>query len=199
MSMGDGKAKNVIEYLDNLVDKGKATRGAISPLKITFIKVLQTIDGDNWEETSVRAINVEDYMERFSNLTMGKYATDSLTVYKSRLNKVVAWYKQFLDSPGWTPDVQKRNRTTKIKADSNMTADLITSKRPLAASLANSDLQSSIANAANRVLYPYPLINGQLIHISLPLKFSKQDAKRIAAFIESIAIDEEPEEKSRNE
>lgn len=51
-----------------------------------------------------------------------------------------------------------------------------------------------IVNAPGRVLYPYPLSDGQLIHISLPVKLMKSDARRIAAFIESIAIDPSAQE-----
>ena len=199
MSMGDGKAKNAIEYLDNLIDKGKATKGAIVPLKTAFAKVIQTIDGEQWENTDVRAIDVDDYMARFANLTMGKYTADSLIVYKSRVNKVVNWYIQFLDKPGWTPDVQRRNRTTKSSDEApKSTAPTknirITSPAPTSENAPQS--MPSVANAPNRILYPYPLSDGQLIHISLPLKLSKNDARRIGSFVESIAVSEQGEEKA---
>lgn len=191
MSMGDGKAKNVLEYLDNLVEKGKASDGAITPLKTAFAKVVQTIDGEEWENTEVRSIDLEDYMARFTNLTMGKYSSDSLTVYKSRVNKVIGWYTQFLDKPGWTPDVQKRNRTAKSTTQiSNQHRE--NRNIPVTSFTRNDSPQSmpAIANTSNRILYPYPLSDGQLVHISLPIKLSKVDAKRIGSFIESIAIDE---------
>ncbi len=189
MSMGDGKAKNALEYLDNLIEKGKATKGAISPLKIAFTKVVQVVDGDNWEQTEVKSIDVEDYLSRFANLTMGKYSSDSLTVYKSRVNKVVNWYTQFLDKPGWTPDVQRRNRVPKtdIKKGQSIAA---TESKDSTPSVAPSTPQSmaSVANTSNRILYPYPLLDGQLVHISLPIRLLKEDAKRIGTFVESIAI-----------
>lgn len=189
MSMGDGKAKNALEYLDNLIEKGKATKGAIAPLKVAFTQVVRVIDGDDWEETVVKSIDVEDYMARFANLTMGKYSSDSLTVYKSRVNKVVSWYIQFLDKPGWSPDVQKRNRAPKIMPDKEKTARAQTPQSPPSGTATNPQSMPEIANTPGRILYPYPLMDGQLIHISLPVKLSKEDAKRIGAFIESIAID----------
>lgn len=191
MSMGDGKAKNALEYLDNLIEKGKATKGAISPLKIAFTKVVQVVDGDNWEQTEVKGIDVEDYLSRFANLTMGKYSSDSLTVYKSRVNKVVNWYTQFLDKPGWTPDVQRRNRAPKTETKKGQSI-AVTESQTTAPYVAPSTPQSmaSIANTSNRILYPYPLLDGQLVHISLPVRLLKEDAKRIGAFIESIAITE---------
>lgn len=197
MSMGDGRAKNVLGYLDNLIEKGKATSGAITPLKTAFSQVVRVVDGENWEETDVKSIDVEDYMARFANLTMGKYSSDSLTVYKSRVNKVVSWYLQFLDKPGWTPDVKKRNRTSKSKVSEQqktmpVQVPTVSSQTPTQPERPQS--MPEIANAPGRVLYPYPLTDGQLIHISLPVRLSKDDARRIAAFIESIAIDQPTQE-----
>lgn len=187
MSMGDGKAKNVLEYLDNLVEKGKATSGAIKPLKIAFTKVVQTIEGEKWESTEVKSIDVEDYMARFANLTMGKYSSNSLTEYKSRVNKVIGWYIQFLDKPGWTPDIQKRNRTPKASSPKTEQISAISPRSDDSRDVPQA--MPSVVNAPGRILYPYPLLDGQLIHISLPIKLSKQDARRIGAFIESIAIE----------
>ena len=48
-----------------------------------------------------------------------------------------------------------------------------------------------VVESSDRILYPYPLSDGQVVHISLPLKLSKKDAKRLAVFIESIAIEEQ--------
>jgi len=189
MSMGDGKAENVLEYLDNLVEKGKATGGAVRPLKTAFAKVLQIVDGENWRVTDVKSIDVEDYMSRFANLTMGKYSSGSLIEYKSRVNKVTAWYINFLTNPGWAPSVQKRNRTAKASSDkpTSKSADQ-PAQQPLS-HRESPQTMSVVASAPGRILYPYPLLDGQLIHISLPIKFSKDDAKRIAAFIESIAVE----------
>jgi len=190
--MGDGKAKNVMKYLDYLIDKGKASVGAIRPLKVAFSKVMQVIDGEEWELVDVRSIDIDDYMTRFANLTMGKYTSESLTAYKSRANKAIIWYIQFLDKPGWTPDVQVRNRLSKTE---NKPSPSSARPKNIAVSSAPSIEYSSPANSSSnmgtgQISYPFPLSDGQLITINLPVKLSKKDAKRIGIFIESIAIDE---------
>ena len=195
--MGDGKAKNVIEYLENLETKGKASAGAISPLKISFTKVMQQVDGEDWGEVDVRSIDIEDYMSRFANLTMGKYASDSLTTYKSRVGRALSWYIQFLEKPGWTPEIGRRNRTTKkvskISTSTTHSAVSSTTVIPQQSNVSNevNPYGTGFERTAGRILYPYPLLDGQLVHISLPVKLSSVDAKRLGAFIESIAIDQE--------
>lgn len=224
--MGDGTAASAIKYLDYLIEKGRATNGAINPLKIAFTKVMETIDGkDGWQAVQVRNVDVDDYMNRFGNLTLGKYSSDSLTVYKSRVKKVVEWYIRFLDNPGWTPEIQRRNRsgsgsrqgivtslpvppapsvtpmsaeTSGLNAESS--ADVSEAAAPQASapiSVQPAPSQPVLAPATpaipsnpDRVVYPFPLSDGQLVHISLPFNLGKTDAKRIGAFVESIARDD---------
>jgi hypothetical protein len=40
------------------------------------------------------------------------------------------------------------------------------------------------------VSYPFPLRPGMLAQISLPADLTKAEAKRLAAFVESLAMDE---------
>lgn len=226
--MGDGTAASAIKYLDYLIEKGRATNGAINPLKIAFTKVMETIDGKgDWQAVQVRNVDVDDYMNRFGNLTLGKYSSDSLTVYKSRVKKVVEWYIRFLDNPGWTPEIQRRNRsgsgsrqgivtsmpaspvpsvvspeTAGINMESSVSApadapEAPTPQSPVATAVQPAPPQPATAYAmpaipANpeRVVYPFPLSDGQLVHISLPFNLGKTDAKRIGAFVESISRDD---------
>jgi hypothetical protein len=192
MDMGDGKAKNVIEYLDNLIEKGKATGTAVRPLKVAFSKVVLVIDGDSWEQTDVRSIDVDDYMTRFSRLTNGQYARDSLAAYKSRFNRAIKWYLKFMDTPGWSPDVEARNRSAKIevtKTSTKIGKNIAVNSSPI--HIYPPEVSFTSVVSTEQINYPFPLSDGQLVHISLPIKLSKKDAKRIAAFIERIAIDEQ--------
>src|SRR5580700_10471924 len=99
MSMGDGKAIDLIEYLDSLVERGKATKGAVKPVRIAFRKVLEVVEKGNWEQIDVKNIDVDDYMARFSNLTIGTYSPESLTSYRSRMLRGINWYLKFLQTP----------------------------------------------------------------------------------------------------
>lgn len=192
--MGQGKAGNVIEYLDNLIAKGKATNAAIAPLKIAFGKVMQVIEGDDWREVDVRKIDVEDYMSRFANLTMGTYSSQSLTSYKSRVTRALNWYIQFLEKPGWTPEVARRSSTKQVKPKKPTIAPKSaanTANTNPSPSGVDQSIGTGFEKVAGRVIYPYPLLDGQLVHVSLPVKLTKRDAKRLSAFIESIAVDEE--------
>ena len=185
-------AGRVNEYLDTLVNRGNATLGAIAPLKTAFTKVMQTVEGDGWENTDVKEIDVDDYVARFTNLTMGRYSNDSLVTYKSRMKKVVRWYLESSSSPSSTPKLYVSNHLSKVtvKPGSARKPKIVKAvSKPSASNVEAVQSMPVVAGAANRILYPYPLLDGQIVHVSLPARLTKRDARRIGAFIESIAID----------
>lgn len=189
MPTNDGKAKSVIKYLDSLREQGKAAPGTIRPLKNAFTQVLRVVDGNAWHDTIVKSINVENYMFRFANLTMGKYSRESLTTYRSRVNRAIKWYLKFLEEPGWTPDVPHPTIPASTAASQQIKK---TAVRPEVGQLAFAT--PSIPTARGNIVYPYPLLDGNLVYISLPVRLFKKDAKRIGSFVESIAIDDPTEE-----
>ncbi|HEY1645765.1 MAG TPA: hypothetical protein VGF75_05340, partial [Candidatus Saccharimonadales bacterium] len=103
--MADGTAKSLLDYLDNIVEKGRATKAAVNPIKIAFRRVVQVIDGEDWESVEVKSIDIDDYIKRFENLTNGQYLSETLTTYKSRMTRGIGWYLHFLQTPGWTPNL----------------------------------------------------------------------------------------------
>jgi len=107
-NIGTGTSAGLVEYLDAIVEKGRGTSGAIQPLKTAFTKVAQEVDGSDWGIKLVSEIDIDDYISRFGNLTRGKYSDKTLTVYKSRVNRVVGWYLKFMDHAGWMPTLSAR-------------------------------------------------------------------------------------------
>ncbi len=176
MSIGEGRAKDLLQYLDNLVDKGKVTKGAIAPLKTSFSKVLKTVDGEEWLDVVIKEVDVDDYMRRFANLTMGTYSTRSLSEYKFRIKKAIGWYVNFLDHPGWAPDLSGKKATFAPKKV----------KKPQAEAPYHSidDYTIQLPTTAKHsfpglITYPFPLTNGQMANLSLPAKLPRAEAQKI--------------------
>lgn len=116
-NIGNGTSAGLVEYLDTIVEKGRGTPGAIQPLKTAFTKVVQEVDGTDWGKKLVAEIDIDDYVSRFGNLTRGKYSDKSLSVYKSRVNRVVGWYLKFMDQAGWMPTLSARQpRKSAVKS-----------------------------------------------------------------------------------
>lgn len=194
--IGSGTAKGLAEYLDSLVEKGRASQGAITPLKGTFTKVLKTVDGDQWGNVNVREINVKDYSQRFGNLTLGKYSNDSLRIYESRIKKVVDWYLTFLSNPGWVPTFSRQSKkvASKTRAD-NSKINKEKSSQEVHNRETSSDERESERHEETKptqsdglVAFPFPLTNGKMATLYLPVGLEKNDADRIATFIQTLVV-----------
>lgn len=187
--VGNRKISGLNAYLDSLVEKGRAKSSVIIPLKTAVHQIFETVEKDNWKNIDVSEIDLDDYMARFKNLALDRYNEQSYTSYKARANRALTWYNNFLQNPGWTPQIRKSpssnkahtDRTTVKKEKTKPTAQIMVAEQPTKASSASSDLIS----------FPFPLSNGSLASLYLPKRLSKGDADRISQFINSLIIEEE--------
>ena len=198
--IGSGSAKGLIEFLDQLVEKGRAVSGSVVPLKSAVKQILSTIDGnEKWQEIDVRSLDVDDYMERFGNLTMGRYSADSLVTYRSRLQKALDWYGKFLTQPGWAPPKTRTSTKDRSQAKSGEAkkANGI-NKAPIDAEnksmSGNRDEQkNNMQNQSDLISYPFPLRPGKVVNLYLPIDLTVTEARRLGRFLESISVDSAPD------
>lgn len=189
-----GSAGGMIAFLDQLVAKGRATAGSVTPLKSASRRVLEVVDGPEWEQVDVRTVDVDDYMQRFGNKTRGAYTGDSLRAYASRLRRAIEWYQAFLTTPGWTPPPagsRSPGREKKATNDGGRSSDAGGATSQPRASRQGDDLASpSLEQGPGLVTYPFPLQSGSLVYLRLPARLPRAEAKRLTAFLDSIAIDD---------
>lgn len=189
-NIGLGNAAGLVEYLDTIIEKGRATSGAIIPLKTAFRQVMEAVDGKDWTQKQVTDIDVEDYLTRFGNLTRGRYSDGSLVTYKSRVNKAVGWYLKFMEQPGWMPSVPTRaprgasNGPKPAPKDQTPTTPSLTVKEQAK----NPQGGDATIPPGDLMTYPFPLSNGQMATLKLPFALEESDAKRLERFIDSLVL-----------
>jgi hypothetical protein len=149
-------------------------------LRAASREVLGAIDPDGWEALDLTTIDIEDFVTRFERLRAGKYKPDSLLVYKSRFRSAVQMYTQYLENPsGWRykperPAAARRKPAAAIVAAAATAGDAQTSERVSRATITE---------------YPFPLRQGMLVKLFLPVDLTRPEAKRLAAFIDALAVD----------
>jgi hypothetical protein len=190
--VGNGTVGGVLKFLITLTDKGRLSEGQAKPLKIAITKVFSTVDGTTWEQTNIRGVDVNDYMRRFVNKTDVFYTDESLQTYKSRVARALRWYENFLDNPGWTPQVNaKKSGPQRQNALKERNSDRQPENSTVQNSLIQEPQEPPLAQGMELITYPFPLANGQTARLSLPFFLSKDEASRLAAFINSIAMPEQ--------
>lgn len=194
----EGSLAGLVDYLQDLVDKRFMSVGQITPLKTAVTKVFMAVDGDNWGMRAVYDVDVEDYMYRFAQKMGSHYSEQSLSSYKSRLLKALTWYKKFLDNRDWVPTSQisvarwVAERTHASTSPSRFVAGYVSPQsHPAAGGWINAIANSSNLSETNFIEYPFPLRSGQIAKLKLPSDLTKSEAKRIALFVDSIALDDD--------
>jgi hypothetical protein len=209
-NIGKGTAEGALAYLDRIIEKGRGTPGAINPLKIAFEKVVSEVDGSSWKDTVVDEIDLEDYIARFGNLTRGKYTDKTLSVYKSRVNRVIGWYSKFMskETPGYFPmlstrktaDQQVGKRTADRKSSkANYGINTITEAEVIDRvmqtglsqnhQLLNAPTPTWLQDSNGLIAFPFPLADGTVASLNLPKNLTIQDAKRMVAYINSLVLE----------
>lgn len=188
--IGSGTVKGLLEFLDQLIEKGRMSSGSITPLKSTVRQVFSAVDGkDGWQNVDIRNVNVEDYINRFGNLTIGKYSKDSIVVYKSRLTKALNWYSKFLIEPGWSPKSSIKPTDKSIKTEKKFTKTLSQIIIPTEKNETQSIDMNKTSETSDLIAYPFPLRAGKIVRLYLPIDLKHSEAKRLGNFIESLSID----------
>lgn len=185
-SIGSGTVAGLLEFLDTIVEKGRATQSAIQPIKISINKVFEVVDGSEWELVSVKSIDLDDHIERFATKTIGTYSPKSISVYKSRINRAIAWYMKFLNEKGWMPQVKPRLPASSKRANIEtppVQPDTTGSMQPVVA------VEPSNYLINNALTYPFPLENGEIARLSLPRELTASDANRLAKFIQTLVME----------
>lgn len=181
--IGQGTAQGLVDYLDMLIEKGRATNGAIQPLRTAFTKVVEAVDGKDWRQTKVEDIDINDYIDRFGNLTRGTYSNQSLTAYKSRAGRAIGWYLKFMNQAGWMPSIKARapRQSSKPKQSPAPHNDL--RQQP------DSSQVQGYTPSTNAIEYPFPLQSGDIAKIFMPVSAKKADMKRLALFLDALVMD----------
>lgn len=187
VKINTGTAAGLLEFLDYLVQKGYGSQSAISPWKSASRRVLMAMEGDDFESTSIRGVDVDEYMDRFENKERASYKAESLRAYRARFRKAVEAYEGFL-ADGAIPSF--RSPSSK-KSSSPATSQ----EGPDGASTRTDRGQSSHGTTTSpptgspMVDYPFPLQGGGLAHLRLPETLQPGDANRLASFVRTLVVD----------
>lgn len=201
-NIGSGTAQGVIDYLNSLVDKGRARPGVVAPLKVALTKILEKTEGENWPQVDVTKLDVDDATLRFKNLTLGTYTDASYRAYELRTKRAIEWYKQFLANPGWFPKESNRAASTEAKRQPAKAseANVIESheavkggREPSGAAALSQDFSIDVLPQLPKtepVSYPFPLQGGEMARIYMPKSVTKADIARLSAFLDALVIEQ---------
>lgn len=167
----------VVEFLSIAAARGDMNANTAGAMRAAVKEVLGCVHNDGWEDVDVSRIDLDQYAERFARLRSSKFKAQSLTVYMSRFKKAVQLYLAWRNDPaGWTyaPGRSQKGRSR---------------PRPKQPPPQSGAYQSS--GGAQMIDYPYPLREGLIVTLSLPADLTRQEARRLEAYVNSLPLEEQ--------
>jgi len=183
----DTSGKALVEFYGYAADKGLMNGNTAGALRSACKEVLTAVDSENWESVDVAGIDVEEYATRFERLRMSKFKPASLGVYKARWKNAVGMFLQYQANPsGWRYKAERPAAAR--KQASGTRAGNASGARPTGG---GSFTPPPRPAAGGLITYPYPVREGVIIQLQLPADLSKNEARRLSAFLDSLALEEQ--------
>jgi hypothetical protein len=183
--IGSGTAAGLLTFMDFMINKGYASSSSVTPWKSAAKQVFSTVEGDGYESLDVRGLDVDEYMGRFENRSIGKYKADSLAAYRSRFRRAVESYQSYLADPNWKPNLRATPRRSNSEAPTSRGTG---SARPSAP--APNPTPPSGGASSSLIAYPFPLKSGQMAQLHLPTQLHREDAERLTQFVRALVFEQ---------
>jgi hypothetical protein len=203
MSEQDGTGAGLLEFLAWAASRGEITPSTAKSIAVATRKVLATEPDP--DSVDIRNLDPADLFDRFETLNRTGYTSDSIAVYRSRFFNAVAMYLAWLDkrsdwktAGGWGRRSTGKTSGRASRDGVKTTASNGRSKRPVATlpspqtpdDVGPSPSASPPPSTSSMIPYDMPLRPGLRVRLILPEMLTQADAKRIAAFVNSLAFDQ---------
>jgi len=190
----DGTGAGLLAFLEWAGTRGEITPTTAKSIAVAIGKVL-AVEADP-SGIDVRNLDPDDLFGRFETLHRTDYTTDSLISYRSRFFRGIAMYRAWLDKrPNWkSANLRSPSKAVAVRSAGNGRSTPRRSKRSPAEPPAQTSTETvdPPATSPNLAMVPYdlPLRPGLRVRLILPELLTQADAKRIAAFVDSLAFDQ---------
>ena len=179
----------MMEFFEKAGTTGRIKAGVAAVLSATAKRILQ-LEPD-WEHIDLAELNVDDFISRFRNLRGLEYKPESIVEYERRFKRAVAMFLEYCGSPStWRYREPPVSRTaTGARKDAPKASK---STKPQGQDPSD-DVEDGTAvwmhPGLQLVDYPFPLREGCIVRLRLPVDLQTSEVDRLAAFMRTVAMD----------
>lgn len=186
----DFSKRALLDFLEKSIEKGRINKNTGAGMRAACRKILEQVGPDD----DVRETDVSAEVIQYNNRHPNELSGDSLRVYESRVKAAIdAFVRSLTDPTGYRPP-GKANGSKPQKAGTRRTAErqakdpgqeIERATQPEHMALPSS---ARVAATETSLALPFPLRPNFLAQIVVPRDLSKDEAKRLAAFLDSLAV-----------
>jgi hypothetical protein len=191
----DGTGGGLIAFLSFASAKGYIKSSTISGFKSACRKILLATQGDEWESKSVFDLDIDALKIRFENLTRMDLGVGVRNTYLIRFKSSLDLYQDYLKDPSVPPTLSSRTRvggprekTTQVNPSFKRPGKPAKKIQPV--SDVDPTKETGDIHDKETVKYPFPLRTGFMAYMTLPKDLTHREAKRLSAYIQSLAVDD---------
>jgi hypothetical protein len=188
----DLSKQSLLDFIDVSIDKGRMNKNTGGGIRAACRKILEQVAPD----VDVRTIDVTAEVVQYNNRHPGELSADSLRVYESRVRSVIESFVQSKTDPtGYklpgktngakSPRATKRGAEKEPKAAVGEAVEPAGSAQPSPAG----HLHARAAATETSLALPFPLRPNFLAQVVVPRDLTKDEARRLAAFLDALAHD----------
>jgi hypothetical protein len=171
---------DLLAFLDHAAEKGLMPPATASALAVACRNVLSVLSDE--EKGDLERQNLDAVIKRFQNKRAKDFTGPTLKEYGRRLHRAVALFLKWRDDPAnFRAPTRATSQTRKRKNDSEQDDEPELSTRPVAATpqAAPGTYQTALPLGRDRIV---TLLN-------VPTDLTPAEAKRLAAFVEMLAVE----------
>lgn len=186
----DWTAGDLAEHCEWLAKKGYMKKATASAMRTAVVKVFGYVEGEEWQSTSVKDIDVDDVLTRFANKAKKDFSPGSLSTYQTRFKKALESYVKYMTDPANYQAPVKTRQSRPANGESRRTNGSASNKP---ADESDRGDAGKLEAADGFEVYPFPIRRGVTAHLRLPADLTSADVQRLTAFLETLTIDDRPD------
>jgi len=186
----DTSGQALLDFWKRVGDTGQVNPNTASSYRGACALVLGVLEG--WQTTDIKSLDPEELFRRFVNKNNTKFKPGSLQSYSRRWPTAFRSFLEYAKDPlSWKPPVSTAPPATKKEK-----AGVDSAAIPPAVFAQSESVTAargwSQPSVAGMVEYPFPLRQGRLAYLKLPVDLTTAEVKRLTAFMNTLAIEGDP-------
>lgn len=176
---------NVLKFIDFQISKGLVNVNTGNARKAACNKLLEALGNDD----DLTNVDVRSEVLKFNNRHPGQLSPDSLGTYEKRVTSTLNEFKKYREDPTGYKGVTGRQTSTNGKTDKKAKSSDATEITVIDMPPAAPKQMPTSAVTDTSLMMPFPLRPTFLAQLIIPRDLTKDEAARLCAFIQALAVE----------
>lgn len=187
--MSDYTKRAFVDFLAMIVEKGLVNPNTGNGWKSASTKVLEAMD----DNEDVRSVEPTRAVLMYNNRNRNVLAPASMKQYEIRIGQALENFKRWVEDPMGYRGPSRQTSGARVERSEgrrrNGGASAVIAKPSTASSPGVPEHPDVVASSELKLTIPFPLRSSFIAQVVIPRDLTKEEAKRLCAFVEALGHD----------